>query len=422
MQERSTFSLSKVILLPKNLFLALALMLSALSSSAQTFCANETVIWTENFGSGVITGSHPDVINLTYAPTGVLEDGFYRVSDNTQQRTEWHNAPDHTVGDVSGDMLVVNGAPVAFYTHTITNGVTGFLPGSYAASLFLMNVNTPGTCAPNPLLPNLTFSVEYNVSATGTTGWVALTNVTANAVPQSATPTWIQLGGVFNVPVLAQRVRLTVSAGVSSGCGNDFAIDDLKFATCPDGGPLPVQFLSINAALKGGGVAIDWKTASEQNNKYFDVEKSIDGNNWTTINSIASTGNSSVTKSYSSYDAKPVAGYNYYRIRQVDTDGRFKFSDVAKAKVVIEKTGVTVLANPFVNNITVDFLSNTNQSVVVKLTDVSGKIVGTENWRIVKGSTRLTYDNVNNIQRGLYIFTVVDDNGNVLYNNKLVKQ
>lgn len=423
MQEKTTLSLSHVVTFSKKLALALSLMLFTLQLSAQTFCANETVIFTENFGSGTVATSHPDVINIIFhnAPQG-LPDNFYRVINNTQQRTEWHNAPDHTPASVNGKMLVVNGSAETFYRRVITNGTTGFLPGSYAASLFLMNVNTPGTCAPNPLLPTITFIVEYNASATGDSGWIALQSVTANAVPQVATPTWNQLGGVFSLPAPAQRIRLVLSDGTSSGCGNDFAIDDIQFATCPEGGPLPVNFLSLNAALQGGGVAINWKTSFENNNRYFDVEKSVDGNNWSTINSVNGAGNSSVVKSYSSYDAKPIAGNNYYRIRQVDNDGNFKFSDVVKVKVVIEKTGVTVVANPFVNNITVDFLSPTNQNVSVRIMDISGKVVGQEKWRINKGSSRITYNNVSNLQKGMYIFTVSDDNGNVIYNNKLMKQ
>jgi hypothetical protein len=423
MQENSTFKSGKIMSLILSAIFTLGVLLINFSVSAQTYCANETIIWSENFGTGITGTSHPDVVNIIYASSGNLADNFYRIINNTQQRPEWHSADDHTPSDANGKMLVVNGSAETFYTHIITNGVSGFLPGSYAASLFLMNVNTPGTCAPSPLLPTITFKVEYNTATSGNSaGWVQLQTVTASSVPQSATPTWAQLGGVFSLPVLVQRIRLTMSDGTASGCGNDFAIDDIQFATCPEGGPLPVEFLNITAILKGGAVAINWSTASESNNKYFDVEKSFDGSNWTAINSLISAGNSSTVKNYSSYDAKPAAGYNYYRIKQVDTDGKFKYSSVAKVKISIEKTGVSVLANPFVNNITVDFLSNINQKLNVRLMDVSGKQMAIEKWQINKGSTRLSLNNVANLQRGMYIFTVVDDNGNVIYNNKLIKQ
>lgn len=403
------------------LFTVLSIAFTSTSVSAQVYCANETIIWAENFGTGTASTSSVDVININYKENGTLNDGDYRVINNTRQRPEWHNAPDHTTGDVDGKMLVVNGSGEIFYNKLITNGVTGFLPGNYSASMFLMNLNTPGTCGASALLPTITFKVEYSTTDTGTFFTDAQT-VTVNAVTQNANPTWIQLGGMFSIPQVARRIRLSISNGTTGGCGNDYAVDDVQFATCPAGAPLPVDFLNITATQKGGAVAINWSTASESNNNYFDVEKSIDGSNFTTINTVKGAGNSSTVNNYGSYDAKPVASYNYYRIRQVDFDGKFKFSDVVKVKINFDKTGVSVLANPFVNNITVDFVSPANQRLNVRLTDISGKMIATETWTIAKGSSRVVFSKVNKLQNGMYIFTVTDDNGAVIYNNKLVKQ
>src|SRR5690606_25365860 len=141
---------------------------------------------------------------------------------------------------------------------------------------------------------------------------------------------------------------ITLNNGTDPGCGNDFAIDDIQVATCPEGAPLPVQFLGINAVQKGSGVNVSWSTSFEQNNQYFNVERSVDGRTWETINSVASKGNSSVVVNYTAYDAKPNAGNNLYRIKQFDLDGRVSTSSIAKIKVNIDKTTATVLANPFV--------------------------------------------------------------------------
>jgi hypothetical protein len=320
-------------------------------------------------------------------------------------------------------MLVVNGIAETFYTKIITNGVTGFNPGTYGTNLFLMNTQILGAynCGAEQILPTITFSVEYSVTASGN-NWVSLQSSTANSVPQTLTPVWVSLGGVFNLPVAAQRFRLSLSDGTTAGCGNDFAIDDIKFVGCPEGGPLPVKFLEISAAQKGSGVSVNWSTTAEYNNKHFDVEKSIDGSHFTAVNRLNGAGNSNTVLRYSSYDAKPIAGYNYYRVKQVDIDGKFDYSAVVKVKISIEKTGVSVLTNPFVNNITVDFLSNSNQSVSVRLTDISGKLIATDKWQIGKGSTRVTFDKVAALQRGMYILTVTDSNNETIYNNKLMKQ
>ena len=397
-------------------------ILFSLNTSAQVFCANENVIFTENFGTGTTPDRNPNVRNVNFQRNGDLNEGRYRVINNTQQRPGWHSSLDHTPGDVDGRTLVINGTPETFYTEVVTNGTIGFAAGSYALSLYAMNVSRLGTCV-SPLLPVLAFNVEYNTAASGNgANWMQLPSQITQSIPETANPLWVQRGGLFIIPELALRVRITLTSVTNTGCGNDFAIDDIQFATCPSGGPLPVDFLTISAARQGGAVAIKWSTASEVNNKYFYVEKSIDGSSWVTINSVNGAGNSNISRSYSSYDAKPVAGYNYYRIKQVDVDGRAQYSDVVKVNINIDKTGASVLTNPFVSNITVDFLSTAAQTVSVRLTDVSGKLIGTERWKIAKGSSRVTYDKVPNIQRGMYILTIMDSNGSVIFNNKLIKE
>ncbi len=423
MQGKITFKRKGLLPLVFSVFSTLSMTTVA---TAQNFCPNENVFWSENFGTGVGTNSSTDVINVQHSPIvpGVwLNDGYYRIINNAQQRGDWHNAPDHTVGDVDGKMLVVNGIAETFYSKEITNGVTGFNPGTYAANLYLMNTQILGAynCGASQILPTITFLVEYSTSAAGN-NWVALQSTTAASVPQTLTPVWVSLGGVFNLPVQALRFRLRLSDGTTAGCGNDFAIDDIKFVGCPDGGPLPVRFAAIAANQKGSGVSIEWSTASEYNNKYFDVEKSVNGTTWTAINKVDGAGNSSRTLKYNSYDATPAAGYNYYRVKQVDIDGKADYSSIVKVKITVEKTGVSVLTNPFVNNITVDFLSKENQFVNARLTDLSGKVIATEKWQIAKGNTRVLMTKVASLQRGMYILTVTDNNNEVIYNNKLVKQ
>src|SRR5882672_4732356 len=79
---------------------------------AQNNCANSTVLFSETFGTGTTATSNPDVLpsGLTYQATGSLaSEGVYRVINSTQQKPEWHVSEDHTPGDISGKMLVVNG-------------------------------------------------------------------------------------------------------------------------------------------------------------------------------------------------------------------------------------------------------------------------------------------------------------------------
>ena len=119
------------------LVLAASFTFAGISSTAQTFCENELVYFSENFGTGTTVSSNPNVIQngpLEYMATGIMEpDGTYRVADNTQQKPEWHASEDHTPGDVDGRMMVINGAGGDFY-QVVVNAPNGFQAGTYRIS------------------------------------------------------------------------------------------------------------------------------------------------------------------------------------------------------------------------------------------------------------------------------------------------
>jgi len=419
---------------PIHLFLltvlsSLLCLVSSTSWAQNSFCPNETPLFVENFGTGLTPTSHPDIITtaLTYQATGDLtNEGVYRVVDNTQQKPEWHRTNDHTANG-HGKMLVVNGNGNDFYSHLLVSP-SGFLPGYYASSLYLMNVNKPGTCGPTALLPTITFTLEYQGADNA---WHPLDGapVTTPPVPQTATATWVKLGSVFTLPVtgnfIVQNIRLTLRDGITGGCGNDYAVDDIVFSTCPSAGQfsLPVNFLNVTARQKGNQVGISWSTSSEINNKYFDVEKSVDGgSNWTLVATQKSAGNSSITRKYDAVDVRPVAGFNYYRIKQVDIDGKYKYSPTVNVKLLIEKTSALVLGNPFTNQIPIEFMSKSNQSIQLSLYDITGKRVAADNWDIPQGNSRKNFDKVSGLQKGMYILNIIDENGEMIYKGKLIKQ
>jgi hypothetical protein len=322
-------------------------------------------------------------------------------------------------------MLVVNGQAETFYQRTVVNSA-GFVPGDYSASLYIMNVDPVGLCSPNPLLPILTISVEY-LSQGGT--WVHFQGspYTAAPLPQTASPTWLNQGSIFTLPPTGSffptNIRFTISDGTVGGCGNDFAIDDMKFAFCPEGGPLPVEFLDVNASQKGNGVNVEWSTAQEINNSYFEVQRSADGNtNWTTVSQVKGAGNSQVVKKYTAFDASPLSGVNYYRIKQVDYDGNYKFSKTVNVRIGIGANGISVLANPFRNTLSINFNSAVAQQVSARLIDITGKQVATEKWSVTPGNVRKDFSNVSGLQPGMYILSISDNSGSILFNTKVLKQ
>ncbi|MEO8765875.1 MAG: T9SS type A sorting domain-containing protein [Ginsengibacter sp.] len=406
------------------------LVISSLTTKiyAQGNCANSTIVFTESFGTGTTSTGSPDIITsaLKYWPGGpLLNEATYRVSNSTQQKPEWHASEDGTPNDVNGKMLVINGTAGDFYSHRIDHP-GGFPAGDYLANLFLMNLNTMGTCEGSILLANISLKVEYFSEANT---WIPLSGspISTGAVPLSINATWQTLGGTFNLPAtgsfLVKSLRIVLSDATPSGCGNDFAIDEIKLSQCTEGGPLPVELSKVNARQKGSGISIEWSTSQEINSKYFVVEKSADGNNnWSIVSSVKAAGISSIVKNYNAFDARPSQGVNFYRLMQTDIDGNFKYSKTVSVRLNITKTGVTVIENPFHNSLVVDFSSAGSQVLAVRLADITGKLIASEKWIINGGNTRKDFSNVSRLQKGIYVLTISTEAGEILYNNKVIRQ
>jgi hypothetical protein len=107
--------------------------------------------------------------------------------------------------------------------------------------------------------------------------------------------------------------------------------------------PLPIELISFEARLNNRQVDLTWQTASEHNNDYFSVERSHDGTSWETIENIQGAGNSTSLLSYQTYDFYPYRGVGYYRLKQVDYDGKTTFSEIQR---VYKTDELMILPNP----------------------------------------------------------------------------
>jgi len=140
---------------------------------------------------------------------------------------------------------------------------------------------------------------------------------------------------------------------------------------------LPVTLLSFTAARQANGsVAINWSTAAEFNNDRFLVERSIDGRSFTTIATVAANTNASVTSNYSTLDRVPVNGLNYYRLTQVDKDGKKTVYAVKIVNIKKINAGISVYPNPVKGNIiNIKVADVTDSRLNVQLVSVDGKVI-----------------------------------------------
>jgi PKD repeat protein len=107
------------------------------------------------------------------------------------------------------------------------------------------------------------------------------------------------------------------------------------------GNVLPVTLFNFIGKRTANGNALSWITSSEANSDRFVIERSMEDQNFITIGQIAAAGNSNTNQFYNYLDAKPLAGRNFYRLKMVDKDGTFKFSDI----VVIDNNAKLIITN-----------------------------------------------------------------------------
>lgn len=111
---------------------------------------------------------------------------------------------------------------------------------------------------------------------------------------------------------------------------------------------LPVNLIDFETSVKEKTVTLDWSTAQEVNNKQFDVLRSTDSRNWEVIGSIEGAGNSQITNEYSFEDAKPNPGINYYRLKQIDFNGEFEYSEIRGVEIAPENQNDAIRVFPTV--------------------------------------------------------------------------
>jgi hypothetical protein len=170
-------------------------------------------------------------------------------------------------------------------------------------------------------------------------------------------------------------------------------------ATEPTSFLLPVTWLSFNGRTERGGNYLTWSTASEVNNDYFEIQRSIDGQSFEVIGYVQGNGTISTQSNYALIDDKPFNGYNYYRLRQVDFDGTDDFSRT----IVINTTGegfgsLKVFPNPTSGLVVIDRGDLEIGEIILK--DAAGRVLRSE--RIIQKTARI---DLSTFESGIYFLS-----------------
>jgi hypothetical protein len=139
--------------------------------------------------------------------------------------------------------------------------------------------------------------------------------------------------------------------------------------------PMPVELLYFNLAQFEDVVIIEWATASEINNDFFTIERSIDGINWDVIKNVKGYGNSNQFISYETKDEYPLEGVSYYRLKQTDFDGKFEYYSPKSFEYFSNFKENKIVSFNVNNNIIHIWLFNRSNDSKLILADIYGKLI-----------------------------------------------
>ena len=167
--------------------------------------------------------------------------------------------------------------------------------------------------------------------------------------------------------------------------------------------PLPVELIEFNATPEEQKVRLDWATSTEINNDYFEVQRSKNGSDFETVDIVQGAGNSITQENYLTFDNRPYYGTSFYRLKQVDFDGKFKYSEIKMVNFE-NSNSLSIFPNP-----ATDVISIQGDFELAKIYTANGKLI-----KIF--STNST--SISNLINGVY-FVKIEQN-NIITSKKLI--
>ncbi len=177
---------------------------------------------------------------------------------------------------------------------------------------------------------------------------------------------WVNQGGQGN----------SNSAGTITTTTRVTSFSPFTIGSSTSANPLPIKLLDFVAKPIASSVNIKWSTTAEIDNDFFTVEKSVNGKEWMSIGTVKGVGNSEVLTNYNLIDANPVAGVQFYRLKQTDVNGEFTYSSIVPVKFGSAATlGVLVYPMPASNVLNIDLNTDAESSVDITILNTMGQVV-----------------------------------------------
>lgn len=229
--------------------------------------------------------------------------------------------------------------------------------------------------------PDDNMSVEYSIDGAG---FIELLDFREDAAGQLLSldidgddvgDNTIILNSVFtlvsaSIPGTGSSIQIQICTH-SNASSEEFAFDNIQLAESV----LPVELMHFTANLKAEDVHLTWATASETNNRGFDIQHSIDGASWSTIGFVEGNLNSTSPIDYQFVDTKVSTQYNYYRLKQLDYNNTFEYSPIQHIHIEKEKPALSIFPNPSRGKINIEYFNPSRNKAHYKLINSQGRVV-----------------------------------------------
>ncbi len=321
--------------------------------------------------------------------------------------------------DASGKILacIQNGNSFDYGCTSVTidragTGTSQFI--DYGTSNYLMNKTyriIPGNYNPNGI-----YTVTLYYTPAEKAGWEAATGyqwsniqlVKTSGAISSATPAHPgAAGNIEMVPPVHGMLGIDYTLSYTFNTGFSGFGAGIVTST------LPLPLINFEGNTVDNSVKLSWSTSSETNSRYFEVQRSSDGNNFETIGNVSSAG-TSITRHDYFYNDDKAGAVNYYRLKLVDNDGKTTYSKTLIIKIAGLQQRIYVLGNPFGNTIRLRLINQPKGKVSLRLFDIAGKLLVSREFRDAGNLIELNIPPAY-LGKGIYLLEVLSEGNRFTY-------
>lgn len=355
---------------------------------------NATLTNFDNNGSGIASRFQPQIRPNPADMTAATQEGW------VQFRIEFRN------NGGAQNLQLVNLAPGLQFRHLDIDGYTRGTTGSFRETGW-----TTGQAGAYFLAP--TDLTNAGTVASGGSNWIKILGQTVEHDGPSSDPNVTYISQFGTVNTIRFRMGYLFTRGNGGAVTNQVAREYVAEFGCFDLSnniPLPVKLTGFGGAIKNDKAILNWETAEEINFSRFEIERSSNGVDYSTVGIELSDGGASVTTRYEfPDDLSAVSGSAfYYRLKMIDADGLFTYSPV----VLIKKengtvSGITIFPNPVVtNNVQVKMSFVSRSTIELRIVDLNGRILAKQVQTVYSGNNSIQV-RLPALQTGTYVLQAV---------------